>query len=105
MLYLKPRDLGVNLRCNSLLCGLDFIASTFRRADNIECTPCQHTSNRIEVRRIGVAAHSRRLKRDLSAPAKRVGDLWTSPKSRHAKLFDKLGKASSRSSQMRVHRA
>jgi hypothetical protein len=56
----------------------------------VESSPGQQTGDRVEIRRIDIAAESSRLEGNGAAAAERVTDLRPVPEPQDPELFDEL---------------
>ena len=86
----KFGDLGIYGGYHHLLRFLDLGARLWRRADDVERAPGQHTGDRIEVGSVDVAADTCRLERDRPAAAKRVRHLRPMTIVRDTQLLDQV---------------
>ena len=90
VLYAKVGDLVVNLSYYEILRCRDTVSHLFRTTDNVERAPSQKTRDRIEIRRIHIAADTSCFKRNRAAATKRISDTRPLAEAPDAEFFHEI---------------
>src|SRR5438046_2754327 len=102
VLNAETRDFLIDRFRDFLLRCLDLCTALLRRADDVEGAPGEHAGDRVEVRRVNIAAEPCRLEGDRSAATEGVRHLRLMSETRDAQLLDELGQVPCRCAEMAI---